>query len=231
MKQPDIDNWIKNSISEYEETNNNVLWNKSEVFNSILAMQNRGERRKSNWRYMVAAVVVFLVTLNLYQFYQYRAILDKEKIINDKMASLQSENQLLSHELENKEAYLTDFDTKYSILQTKINDQEKTIDDLKAKNSRPIMIKEIEYITETIHDTIFIYNQVIEPNFIKEDFVKDQQNKSIQDQDYLFVSSYKPFDQNKESSKKFPIRIKIGAEESSRHGYRNEPNMVLSADL
>ena len=70
MKQHEFDKWVKQSVSDYEETADKVEWNKTKVFDSLMSMQNAPEKRKWKLSYSAAAIILALISINIFQFLQ-----------------------------------------------------------------------------------------------------------------------------------------------------------------
>jgi hypothetical protein len=232
MKQHEFDNWIKESISKHEESAKNIEWNKTDVFDSIVSMQNSSKSNRITLKYAVAAIIIVLLSLNAFQLYKLNIIQEKSDLLARNFQNVESTNDLLTIELEKVNAELIYTKENNAELIDKISHSEATINNLSSKLSKPVILKEVEYITKVVHDTIYIEPEPINPLLAQNEIHHEvSDNESFQEQEVV-GDFYKPLVHNEDNPKRrFLFRIKLGTNQSDSRYTKKEPNIILSADL
>ncbi len=226
MKQHDFDDIIKDEISSFEESNK-PEWNKNKVYERIISTQSNSQTQILKKGYWIAAVILFLIFLNAFQFTRYNIINHSSNISSRNTANLKTENRELQEQLQNSIALLGQYEANINSLTKKVEKNDSTIqylelyiDNIKPKN-------EIKYITEYVHDTVYI------EKYIEEEFIAQNENidtEKSSEEIIQFVNSFKPLVTQKNNQQN-KIRIKIGSDISKNGQMKNEPNTLLSAEL
>ena len=232
MKQHEFDKWVKQSVSDYEETADKVEWNKAKVFDSLMSMQNAPEKRKWKLSYSAAAIILALISINIFQFLQLNSVNEKYSLIYSNMNQIEKVNSELETKLNNKTVEIKKYEDDLALMINKLENNKVAINELQTKISENVQQKEVEYITKIVHDTVYIENIITEELLTYNDIQNDHGNNIPNKEDQQYFNSYKPLVSNNiGKQRRFPIRIVFGSETSGSGNKLKKTNIRLSADL
>lgn len=225
MKQHNFDNWTKEKIAHHEE-NAKPEWNKSQVFNDIIAIQKDESTPNKKWTFAIAAVILFLITLNTFQFIQSENLQDSHIMLGATISELNQKNVELRDQIVSSHNTIENYEANIQSISEQLENLNRKNQELNQLVEQRIIETKIEYITEYIFDTVYIETEIL-PELIAEDKSLDNE-KMIEDDE--FVYAYKPLVSSKKI-KTNKIRLKIGSS-NSKYGHKNnEPANLLSAEL
>jgi hypothetical protein len=227
MKQHNFDNWVKEDISSFEKTKK-PEWNKNDVYEKIIMSQGNPKIQFQNRKYWIAAVILILIFLNIFQFSYNNSINEEARILSENKSFLDNHNNELAKQLENSMKSLAVYESNIDYLSHKIKNNESTIAQLESfiNNIKPT--KEIQYLTEYVYDTVYIEKYIEEEKYIadNEPIETEFQSKEI----IQFVSSFKPLVTQKNNQEN-KLRIKIGSDDSKYGHTNNEHISLISTEL
>ena len=235
MKQHEFDNWVKDGISKFEQSQK-VQWNKNQIFDEILVAQNVKKNAMFQNKYWFAALILLLFTLNIFQFVKINSINENYLNIKQDLVNTIHQNIELEKVLDKNQNIINDYKNEIEQLANNIELKDEQLKNLEQTLDRNISAREVQFITKYIHDTVFVKQQpemnylAIDDEDIKQPEIKDIEK--MNNASYQYVSMYKPLISNNTNQKKeTKIKILLGSDDSNVGQQNSKLFNLLSTDL